>query len=473
MSEAVGQVRPRPRGETRRRILNIAADWLQQRGYHGFSFAQIADALEIRSGAVHYHFRGKADLVEAVFARYREEFAWWCNQLPEGPGRSVDWIERFLDLEAKNIDRGRVCPLGLAGVEFASLPAAACREAEALRDELRDWHKIADARVGMDWQNPSYWVQYKREYPQDVMKWYVEDQVTFGGITLSAGAKQFLVEVERNDLFGASPDATVDSDSDVLFSGGVVWNVMDSGLELFGGYAENFKSISDNILERPSADLGSIEPETSENIDVGLRYQNDSVYLTATYFESDFENRIIFLAPGSGAGNDYLIGTNGTYINAGGIESSGFELAATWNVTDRISLYGAFTSLDATYIGTGNSDADAQAGIVRGNDVTGIADTMWVLTADYAASNFTAGISAKSTGERAVNVANTWYADEYTVIDAYISVEGGNIADSLKGLTVNAQIFNLTDEDYLGTINSNAGWLGAPRTATVSLVYDF
>lgn len=139
MSEVVGQFKPRPRGETRRRILNIAADWLQQRGYHGFSFAQIADELQIRSGAVHYHFRGKADLVEAVFARYREEFAWWCGQLPEGPRRSVDWVERFLDLEAKNIERGRVCPLGLAGVEFASLPAAACREAEALRDDLRNW----------------------------------------------------------------------------------------------------------------------------------------------------------------------------------------------------------------------------------------------------------------------------------------------------------------------------------------------
>lgn len=139
MSESVAQVKTRPRGETRRRVLNIAADWLQQRGYHGFSFAQIAAELDIRSGAVHYHFPGKGDLVEAVFARYREEFAWWCGQLPEGPGRSVDWIERFLDLEAKNVERGRVCPLGLAGVEFSSLPAAACREAEALRDELRDW----------------------------------------------------------------------------------------------------------------------------------------------------------------------------------------------------------------------------------------------------------------------------------------------------------------------------------------------
>lgn len=356
--------------------------------------------------------------------------------------------------------------------EFNTLRAGIWYE-DTTREELRDWHKIVDARVGMDWQRPAYWVQYDREYPQDVMKWYVEDQVSFGGITLNVGAKQFLVDVERQDLFQASPDATLDSDSDVLFSGGVVWNVMDTGLELFAGYAENFKSISDDILERPSADLSNIEPETSENMDVGIRYQNDSLYITATYFESEFDNRIIFLAPSSGAGNDYLIGTNGTYINAGGIDSSGFEFSVSWNVTDRMSLYGAYTLLDATYVGTGNTVVDAEAGIIKGNDVTGIADTMWVLTADYAGENFTAGLSAKTTGERAVNISNSWYAEEYTLMDAYISVEGERIASSLKGLTINAQVFNLTDEPFLGTINSNAAWLGAPRTATVSLTYDF
>lgn len=356
--------------------------------------------------------------------------------------------------------------------EFNTLRAGIWYE-DSTREELRDWHKLTDARIGIDFQSPAYWVQYMREYPQDVTKWYIEDQLTMGDFTLSVGAKQFLVEVSREDLFGESTNATIDSDSDVLLSGGLVWEVTDSGLEAFAGYAENFKSISDNILERPDADLGQIEPETSENMEIGLRYLGDDVFVTATYFSSDFENRIIFLAPGSGAGNDYLIGTNGSYVNAGGIESSGFEASATWNVTERLSLYGSFTLLDATYKGTGNIAADQEAGIFRGNDVTGIPDQMWVVTADYAAERFTAGISAKSTGERAVNTANTWTADEYLLVDAYLVVDGGQVSSALEGLTINAQIQNLANEQYLGVINSNAAWLGAPRTATVSFTFDF
>mgnify|MGYP001047198881 CR=1 FL=1 len=344
---------------------------------------------------------------------------------------------------------------------------------DSTRKELRDWHKIVDARVGMDWQSPAYWVQYSREYPQDVAKWYLEDQLSIGDFTINLGVKQFMVEVSRDDVFGESPAATVNSDSDVLFSGGVVWSAPIDGLELFAGYAENFKSVSDDILERPSANLDSLNPETSKNTEAGLRWQMDDLYLTATYFDSTFDDRIIFLAPGSGAGNDYLIGTNGTYFNAGGIESSGFELSATYNVTDRLSLYGAYTALDATYKGTGDAAVDAEVGIKEGNDVTGIPDQMWVLTVDYAADKFTAGISTKSTGKRAVNTGNTWYADEYLLVDAYLSVEGRQISPSLEGLTVNMQVQNLTGEEYLGVINSNAAWLGAPRTAMIGLTFDF
>jgi iron complex outermembrane receptor protein len=341
------------------------------------------------------------------------------------------------------------------------------------REEYRDWHKLTDARIGIEFENPAYWVQYSRSYPQDVLKWYVEDGLEVGALTLNIGANQYLVEVSRKDIFGASTDTKLDSDSDVLLSAGFVYDTNITGLSLFGGYSENFKSISDNILERESADLGNIKPETSDVFEAGLRYAGDQVYATATYFDSQFDNRIIFLAPGSAAGNDYLIGTNGAYFNAGGIDSSGLELAATYNIDSNWSVYGSFTSLDSVYKGSGNSDVDAENGIFAGNDVTGIPETMWVVSVDYTSETYTAGISAKTTGERAVNTANTWYTDEYTLVDAYLSVSGERLSSSLKGFRLHAQVFNLADERYEGVVSSNAIWLGAPRTATIGLTFDF
>ncbi|MEM6775360.1 MAG: TonB-dependent receptor, partial [Pseudomonadota bacterium] len=248
------------------------------------------------------------------------------------------------------------------------------------RDETRTWQKITDTRVGIEFDAEPYWTQYDRSYPQEVLKWYLEDTVDIAGFSFTAGVKQFLVDVERQDNFGDSSNIAIDSDSDVLFSGGVLWQTPIDGLEAFAGYAENFKAISDVILERPESELDDLEPETAENIEVGLRYRGDRVFLTATYYDTDFSNRIIFLSPESAAGPNYDIGTDGTYFNAGGIESNGFELTADIRLTDNFSLYSAYTYTDSTYVGTGDSQVDAELGITPGNDVTGIPDQQFVVS---------------------------------------------------------------------------------------------
>tara|TARA_R100000005_G_scaffold92923_2_gene67303 strand:- start:1586 stop:3940 length:2355 start_codon:yes stop_codon:yes gene_type:complete len=334
------------------------------------------------------------------------------------------------------------------------------------RDETRTWQKLTDARVGIEFDNQPYWTQYNRTYPQEVLKWYAEDSVQIASLQLTLGIKQFLVDLERRDNFGETTDVKVDSDSDILFSGGVLWETPLEGLEVFAGYAENFKAIYDEILERPESDLDALEPETAENLEAGLRYRNGPLLLSATAFQIDFENRIIFLSPESAAGPDYLIGTNGTYFNAGGIESDGLELTADFQISDSLSLYGAFTLNDASYVGTGDAAVDAGLGIQPGNDVVGIPDQQLVLSLDWTGNRLAAGISGKHTGERPIRLDNSWVADSYTTVDAYLTLNGGD------NWSVTLLINNAFDEDYLGGIAGEGAWIGAPRTVSASLTVD-
>ena len=48
--------------DTPQRILDVAERLVQTRGFNGFSYADIADALKVTKASLHYHFRGKADL---------------------------------------------------------------------------------------------------------------------------------------------------------------------------------------------------------------------------------------------------------------------------------------------------------------------------------------------------------------------------------------------------------------------------
>lgn len=340
------------------------------------------------------------------------------------------------------------------------------------RSEWRDWHQIIDARVGPDFEQTPYWVQYDREYPQSTFKWFVEDSVRFGPVTLTGGLKQFRNDLERNDLFGQSDDTTLDTKSDVLFSAGIRFDVTGD-LNLFGGYAENYKALTDSVLENTEADFSHLEPETSENWEAGLRYNSGRIQASATYFKSKFDNRIIFIAPGSETGPDYLEGENGTYFNGGGIDSEGFELLAAARITDRLSVLGTYTYIDATYRGTGDPLVDEAQGITPGNRVTGIPENMFVLSADYEDDLFRAGISAKYTGERWVDLANTFPADDYVTLDAYLGVRGEAIADVLKAIDLSLVVNNALDADYIGGISGNAAWIGAPRTVTFTATLDF
>ncbi len=341
------------------------------------------------------------------------------------------------------------------------------------RHEHRDWHKITDTRIpGAEFDDPPYWTQYDRKYPQTTLKWYLEDSVTFGPVTAIFGVKQFLVGLERQDLFGDTQDIKVNSDSEILFSGGVVWVAAD-GFELFAGFAENFKPFSDNILERPASDFGTLEPETAENYDIGLRYWGDRFGASLNYCRIKFSNRIIFLDNEGVSGPNFLIGTNGTYFNAGGIESNGFEFSGEALVSDALSLYASYTYNHSKYLGTGDELVDSEVGITPGNSVVNQPEHMFVVSADWQKSIYRAGVSAKYTGSRFVRFDNTWATNDYITTDIYIGVSGADLRGSLDSIDMSLVVNNVFDVDYLAGIAGQGAWIGAPRTVTFTLTTDF
>src|SRR5580698_9143098 len=59
-------------GETADRILQTAKTLISDLGYSAFSYADIAEAVQIRKASIHHHFPTKASLVVAVLESHRE-----------------------------------------------------------------------------------------------------------------------------------------------------------------------------------------------------------------------------------------------------------------------------------------------------------------------------------------------------------------------------------------------------------------
>jgi AcrR family transcriptional regulator len=120
-------------GDTRQRILDVAEQLLLQRGYAGFSYQDIAEAVGIRKASIHHHFPAKEDLGAAIVERGRL----WLSQSrgpvatdAEGVRRQFDRYLRFF--ERLVVDGDRLCLGGRLSADLAVLPAP-------VRDPFREF----------------------------------------------------------------------------------------------------------------------------------------------------------------------------------------------------------------------------------------------------------------------------------------------------------------------------------------------
>src|SRR3954447_20709833 len=94
---------------TTSRILDVAERLLQVRGYNGFSYGDVATELGITRAALHYHFRGKAELGLALIERYRTRFATALATLartaPDAPAKLRGYVDLYRDV----LSRDRMC----------------------------------------------------------------------------------------------------------------------------------------------------------------------------------------------------------------------------------------------------------------------------------------------------------------------------------------------------------------------------
>jgi len=336
----------------------------------------------------------------------------------------------------------------------------------ATRNESRDWHEIADTRIGPAFEPVAYWEQYAYRYPADTDKWYVEETIALGRLRVNVGAKGHRVRIRRTDRLGETPDASADSNPRVLWSGGVTLRTLP-GLEAFAGYAENVKAFSDLLLERPESALARIQPERARNVELGLRYVRGRASFAATFYDIAFRNRIVFVDSRDVTGPDFLDVTEGTYRNAGGVVADGVELAGRVRLTDSWEVYLAYTRNNSHYTGIGSAVGRA-LGNIGGNRVSGVPEEMLVASVGWHQDELGLGVSHKVTGARHVDPANRWLLPRYGTTDAYAEAtwDRGVGAWTLRArITVN----NLFDEAYLGGTAGNGAWLGAPRTVSVTI----
>jgi TetR/AcrR family transcriptional repressor of nem operon len=132
--------RGKPRTDTRERLLEVAGDLVQQRGYNAVSYRDLAGAVEIKTASIHYYFPAKADLVQELVRRYRAGFDAARQEIDRRRGRAADDLAAYCAVLVEGFRvTGRMCLGGMLAAESSSLPEAVNAEVRRFFAENEAW----------------------------------------------------------------------------------------------------------------------------------------------------------------------------------------------------------------------------------------------------------------------------------------------------------------------------------------------
>ncbi|MEM7467280.1 MAG: TetR/AcrR family transcriptional regulator [Pseudomonadota bacterium] len=127
-------------GSTVEKIINVALDMVQRRGFMGFSFRDIAAEVGIKTASIHYHFPTKPDLARAVLSEVRGGFELELARID----REVDGIEQklraFVEIFDDTFGDGdRLCPFCMVACAQDGVPDFVREEVQGFWSAGEQW----------------------------------------------------------------------------------------------------------------------------------------------------------------------------------------------------------------------------------------------------------------------------------------------------------------------------------------------
>lgn len=120
---------------TRAALLRETERLLRTRGYRGFSFADLADAVGIRKPTVHHHFASKEALGNALVADYLLRFECVLSEIEVTNATAIDRLRAYAAIFESSFEEG-LLPLCCAlAVERCSLP-------QSMQLQVRDFFRL-------------------------------------------------------------------------------------------------------------------------------------------------------------------------------------------------------------------------------------------------------------------------------------------------------------------------------------------
>ena len=114
---------------TAEKIIDVAQELVQLRGYHAFSYRDVSDRIGIKTASIHYYYPSKPDLALAMLQRVRSQFESALVEIDQAGLSTVEKLESFTGIFVETYGtEGALCPFCMIAMSQETVPDAVQQE---------------------------------------------------------------------------------------------------------------------------------------------------------------------------------------------------------------------------------------------------------------------------------------------------------------------------------------------------------
>jgi len=330
-------------------------------------------------------------------------------------------------------------------------------------------------RDSLKFQSNPFFTQWEYLFNTKTTNFHLQDTWKVSDVLkVNFGFKTVKVENKAVRVAGSNAVGSIKVDEGFLPQIGFNYDLADKG-EFFGDYTQNARAFVSAGTAGPfstsqagfAAIKGKLQPEISKTVELGYRYRNSGFEGSVAIYNVKFENRILSRPTGPG-----IVGNPSVLANVGGVSSKGIEAIGTYRFAENWTAFGSFAYNRSEYDDDIRDSTGKVTDKIKGKVTQDTPEKIAHAELAYDNGSLFARAGASYTSRRSYTIAATAFLDAYTVAELRGGYRFKSENPYLKGLEIQGNITNLTDEQYFSTMNTGgegAHMVGAPRQYYVTV----
>jgi len=301
----------------------------------------------------------------------------------------------------------------------------------------------------------------------DASSWHLKDVIAAGAFTHTLGIRY--EDTEKNDGTNGSPGSSKKDvqDSATMMAASTIYN-MGGGQSMFVGFNEGHSPVD-------AGSSASIEPEKSDNYEIGYRKQTNNSFFEIIAFYNDYSQLIDSCLEANGCAS----GDSGSTTNKGAAEVEGIEFQYRLNsmfAAPQMKGMAGHSSVRYPLMISGMLQSSEYTGgetSFSGNSIAYVPDFQLYTSIGMETNNWSIALGAKYQDDTFTNDANTYRTGKAFIFDLHTGMNVAVNSNGIKDARLFLNVDNLFDKVIVASEHEYGKRPNKPLSVMAGVKFDF